>query len=488
MGARVVPVANPQVRYEHLGGEPPKFKGGFKQYVLFGLAVTLIVLLVLVTAYNGWEEFTQTEKKLKADDVDFVMYGPVRTELGVQGIQERRADVYAEAFNKKHQFLEKSAAIDNVKSDEEWLLPKASDERSSPTMEGFKFVCYYSLPTKSNILDSNTLKPSELDAHLCTHINLAFASVSRNRLVPSNPYDIETYDQVNKLKNKNPHLKVLLSVNGDMSQVIQDHSTRKTFIKSAVGLLRQHNFDGLDIDWEFPDDAWKFMTLLAEFRQEFGHKFLLTAAVAAPQFIADTSYKINVMSRYVDWVNLMTYDFHFYTRYSPFTGLNSPLFNGPKDEGYFSQLNINWTSNYWVAKGMPRHKIVIGIPTYGHTFKLVNKKNSGLYAPASSFGEVGGSGGFIDYADVCTFLTSGDVTQVFDRSTRSPYAFKNYDWVSFDDERSVAYKTEFITSKEFGGAMIWSLNSDDHKGLCYQSGDRFPLSNRIKNVLADDQL
>lgn len=59
-----------------------KFKGSFKQYILFGLAVTLVVLLVLVTAYNGWEEFSQAEKKLKADDVDFVMYGPVRTELG----------------------------------------------------------------------------------------------------------------------------------------------------------------------------------------------------------------------------------------------------------------------------------------------------------------------------------------------------------------------------------------------------------------------
>lgn len=97
---------------------------------------------------------------------------------------------------------------------------------------------------------------------------------------------------------QNPLLKVLLSVNGDMSQVIQDHTTRKTFIKSALEILRQHNFDGLDIDWEFPDDAWKFMILLAEFRQAFGDRFLLTAAVGAPQFIADTSYKINVMSRY----------------------------------------------------------------------------------------------------------------------------------------------------------------------------------------------
>lgn len=82
---------------------------------------------------------------------------------------------------------------------------------------------------------------------------------------------------------------------------------------------------------------------------------------------------VSFLSRYVDWVNLMTYDFHFYTRYSPWTGLNSPLFNGPADKGYFSLLNTNWTAHHWMEKGMPRQKIVIGIPTYGHTFRYVSK-------------------------------------------------------------------------------------------------------------------
>jgi len=110
---------------------------------------------------------------------------------GVQGIQERRADVYAKVFNKKHQFLVKSSNMANVKNDDEQVLPNASDEQSSSSPEGFKFVCYYALSSNSNVLDASPLKPNDLDAHLCTHINLAFASVSRNRLVPANPYDIE---------------------------------------------------------------------------------------------------------------------------------------------------------------------------------------------------------------------------------------------------------------------------------------------------------
>lgn len=41
--------------------------------------------------------------------------------------------------------------------------------------------------------------------------------------------------------------------------------TRQTFIYSAVPFLRTHNFDGLDVDWEYPkgnDDKKNFVLLL----------------------------------------------------------------------------------------------------------------------------------------------------------------------------------------------------------------------------------
>ena len=84
--------------------------------------------------------------------------------------------------------------------------------------------------------------------------------------------------------------------------------------------------------------------------------------------------------------------------------------------------------------------------------RLVNKKYNGVNAPASGFGEVGGSNGFIDYPDVCQFLTTGGVTQIFDRSTRAPYAFKNRNWITYDDDRSVAYK---VTSENFEPLVLY---------------------------------
>lgn len=84
--------------------------------------------------------------------------------------------------------------------------------------------------------------------------------------------------------------------------------------------------------------------------------------------------KVILFCRYVDFVNLMAYDFHSYVWYLPETGHNAPLFPNQFDKGLFSTLNTNWSANYWHELGMPRRKIQIGIPTYAHTFRYTNNQ------------------------------------------------------------------------------------------------------------------
>lgn len=74
-------------------------------------------------------------------------------------------------------------------------------------------------------------------------------------------------------------------------------------------------------------------------------------------------------SRYVDFVSMMGYDYHIFWPYLPFTGYNAPLFKSKNDKYYFATMNIQWSADYWVKKGMPKEKLVIGIPTYGRTWK-----------------------------------------------------------------------------------------------------------------------
>lgn len=48
-------------------------------------------------------------------------------------------------------------------------------------------------------------------------------------------------------------------------------------------------------------------------------------------------------------------------------------------------------------------------------------------------------------------------------------------------------KAEYVKGKEYGGVMVFSLNTDDFNGVC-DGKQTFPLTRRIKNVMQDDQL
>lgn len=133
----------------------------------------------------------------------------------------------------------------------------------------------------------------------------------------------------------------------------------------------------------------------------------------------------------------MTYDYHFYLPYYPVTDLNAPLYSD-QSSSYLSTLNVNYSANYWISKGMPREKIVIGVPTYGHSFELFNSENHGLHAPAKGFGKLGEQG-FVAYSDICQFLKSG-ATEVFVGKSGVPYVYKDTEWISYDDVKSVALK------------------------------------------------
>ncbi|XP_035233149.1 acidic mammalian chitinase-like [Stegodyphus dumicola] len=117
------------------------------------------------------------------------------------------------------------------------------------------------------------------------------------------------------------------------------------------------------------------------------------------------------------------------------------------------------SAHYWNQNGMPKSKIMIGIPTYAHTYILLDPKYHGLDAPAT------GSNGDLNFYDVCKFLSSGGI-RVFDNESLVPYTYSGYDWISYEDQISIKLKANWIKSQGFGGAMTYKLNSDDWPCAC----------------------
>ena len=173
-----------------------------------------------------------------------------------------------------------------------------------------------------------------------------------------------------------------------------------------------------------------------------------------------------LLFRYVDFVNLMSYDYHFYVWYYPITGLNAPLFSRAAESGYLSTLNVNFSVHYWLSKGMPREKLIVGIPTYGHTYSLDNPLNHDLLAPANGFGELGNVG-FVSYPIICEFLQNG-AKSVFERESKVPYAYKEREWISYDDITSVYYKVLYIQYFYFYFANLETKKYFNYYILCFR--------------------
>ena len=106
-----------------------------------------------------------------------------------------------------------------------------------------------------------------------------------------------------------------------------------------------------------------------------------------------------VMSKYMDWISVMTYDFH--GQWDKKTGHVAPMYEHEEDDNVF--FNTNYTMNYWIQKGADPQKLIMGMPMYGQSFTLVDPKQNGLNSKSSGGGTAGEftrQSGFLAYYEV----------------------------------------------------------------------------------------
>lgn len=151
----------------------------------------------------------------------------------------------------------------------------------------------------------------------------------------------------------------------------------------------------------------------------------------------------------------MCYDYH--GQWDKKTGHVAPLYEHPED--WETTFNGNFSIRYWISKGAPPQKLVMGMPMYGQSFSLEKTSNNGLNAIAPGPGQAGEStraAGFLAFYEICDRVNRGGWTVVRDPEGRiGPYAYSGRQWVSYDDVEDIRRKTQFVKELGLGGAMIW---------------------------------
>ncbi|KUN57693.1 chitinase [Streptomyces canus] len=327
-----------------------------------------------------------------------------------------------------------------------------------------------------------------------THINYAFGNVKDGKCVVDDTYAAydkaytadqsvsgvaDTWDQplrgnfnqLRELKAKYPHIKVLYSFggwtySGGFAQAAANPAAFAASCKSVIEDPRWADvFDGIDIDWEYPNacgltcdtsGAAAFKNLMGALRSEFGPSYLVTAAITAD---GSSGGKIDAAdyggaSQYVDWYNVMTYDYFGAFDADGPTAPHSPLtsYAGIPTAGFNSADAIAKLK----SKGVASNKLLLGIGFYGRGWTGVTQAAPGGSATGAAPGTY--EAGIEDYKVLKTSCpTTGTVAG-------TAYAYCGNNWWSYDTPATIAGKMTWAKNQGLGGAFFWEFSGDTGNG------------------------
>jgi chitinase len=324
-----------------------------------------------------------------------------------------------------------------------------------------------------------------------THINFAFGNVQNGQCTIGDAYAdydrfydaassvdgvADTWDagalrgsfnQLRKLKQLYPNIKVLWSFggwtwSGGFGQAAQNPTA---FANSCYNLVNDPRwagvFDGIDIDWEYPNACGltcdtsgysSFKNLMQALRNRFGNK-LVTAALTASAANVDKADYAGA-AQYVDWYNIMTYDYFGAFAANGPTAMHSALspWSGMPQAGFDTQDSIA----KYRSIGVPANKLLIGIGFYGRGWTGVTQSAPGGSASGAAAGTY--EAGIEDYK---VLVNTCPVTSVF---AGTGIAFCGNNWWSYDTPGTIATKMAWMKSQGLGGAFFWELSGDTSNG------------------------
>ncbi|HIF9175743.1 TPA: glycoside hydrolase family 18 protein [Photobacterium damselae] len=304
------------------------------------------------------------------------------------------------------------------------------------------------------------------------------------------------FGQLSALVKANPELVVLPSFGGwtlsePFHTVVINPTYRKNFVVSAIDLLERYPFfGGIQLDWEYPggnglsgkgkdnldQEKIGFTALLKELDHgletlslKHHRQYELSAAVSA------SNKNINnidwpQVAQYLDHIFLMSYD--FLGGWENIVGHHANLFATNKTP---NQVSVDQQVNALLQRGVSHQQIIVGVPFYGRGWQQVEDFTPNtLEGLTSQSGLKKGSDlddpGYFTYQDIATYLLNNPklgYQYYYDEQAQAAVLYHptKKEFITFDDQRSIKAKTDYVKQNQLGGIFTWEITADKDNQL-----------------------
>ncbi|KAL2868998.1 uncharacterized protein BJX67DRAFT_387104 [Aspergillus lucknowensis] len=331
---------------------------------------------------------------------------------------------------------------------------------------------------------------SQIDTSKYTHLHFGFGT-----LTPE--FDVLTGDALSTYQfgefKRISDAKRILSFGGwdfsngpDTYKIFRNGVTpenRVTMATKIADFIKEHELDGVDIDWEYPgapdlpeddpgteEEGPNYLEFLVVLKNLLPGKSVSIAAPSSYWYLKQ--FPIDEISKVVDYIVYMTYDLH-----GQWDAGNSNAQEGCENGNCLrSQVNLTETeqSLAMITKaGVPGEKVVVGVTSYGRSFKMAD---AGCYGPDCFFtgdrynsnakkGKCTGTAGYIADAEIAEILNdqSRVVTHFRDDSSNSDIlVYDDDEWVGYMGAELKESRTALYSSWGLGGTTDWATDLQEY--------------------------
>lgn len=267
---------------------------------------------------------------------------------------------------------------------------------------------------------------------------------------------------------------------GNFSAAASTEEGRKTLANNIAEAVVKYHYDGVDIDWEFP--GWFYQEAGREKDYEAENFTLLMKEIYTTLKAINPDYTVSAAlpggsegykrfnlaeaQKYLDYINLMTYDMEASSKVQHHTALFSQDGKATMHMG-----GINTSVEIFHLRGVPYEKILPGIAFYGKMTTTETSTNGGLAGNSTSSKYT-----TITFTNIYNkYLTKVDgknIIEYWDSNCFANYLYlaDTKTFITYDSVKSITYKCKYVRNLsykeleapgfELGGVMIWELGED----------------------------